>query len=164
MIVHICSLICGCEAFSWQVKALKGPYPTIIFHYFLNLCQLIFRMNPNLRPPSHQSISAKPAPYTPVLCQPLHQPHIFHPIPCLPETSDIFSAATSVMFSNVWEIRSSLSTRMNIHRSSAKSTNNLSFPAAIHTKSQQSPFNSCWDVLVLWNIPSNTRSLAAILN
>ena len=41
---------------------------------------------------------------------------------------------------------------MNDHWSSSNNRDNLSLLVAIHTKSQQFPFNSCWNVCVLNNL------------
>jgi hypothetical protein len=65
----------------------------------------------------------------------------------------------------IGESSSILSTRMNGHQSSTKKGNRLSLPVAIHTKSPQLPFNSCWNVPVLQNLPRTLiKSLTAILN
>ena len=39
------------------------------------------------------------------------------------------------------------------HRSSSNNPDNLPLPVAIHTKSHKLPFNSCWKVYVLHNLP-----------
>ena len=62
-----------------------------------------------------------------------------------PATSSISSPASSV-------IPNSPSTRMNDHRSSSNNPDNLSLQVAIHTKSHQLPFNSCWAVRLLHNL------------
>ena len=47
---------------------------------------------------------------------------------------------------------------MNGHQSS-NNPDNSPFPVATHTKSHQLPFNSCWDVCVLHNLPPNTNHI-----
>ena len=43
--------------------------------------------------------------------------------------------------------------------SSSNNPNNLPLPVTIHTKSYQLPFNSCWNVHVLYNLPPNTNHI-----
>ena len=50
-----------------------------------------------------------------------------------------------------------LTTRLNGHWSSSNSPDDLPFPVAIHTRSHQLPFDSCWNVRVLHNLPPNTN-------
>ena len=65
----------------------------------------------------------------------------------------------------VGETKNSLSTRMSGHRSSSINPNNLPLLVAIHNKSHQLPFNSCWNVRVLHNLPPNTIAISTtILN
>jgi hypothetical protein len=65
----------------------------------------------------------------------------------------------------VGESKNSLSTRMNGHQSSSNNPYNLPLLVAIHTKSHQLPFNPCWNVHVLYNVPlALITSPAAILN
>jgi len=54
---------------------------------------------------------------------------------------------------------------MNGHRSSSNSPDYLPLLVAIHTKTDQLPFSSCWNVHVLQNLPPNTsHTPATILN
>ena len=55
--------------------------------------------------------------------------------------------------------------QMNGHRSSSNSPDDLPLPVAIHTRSHQFPFDSCWNVCVLHHLPQNTNLIpATILN
>ena len=56
-----------------------------------------------------------------------------------------------------FSIRNSLSTRINGHRFSSNSPDDLPLPLAIHTRSHKLPFDSCWNVRVLHNLPPNTN-------
>ena len=111
--------------------------------------------------------AVKPAPYTPAACPSLAlsptTPIPFTPmIPAPPETSSTCTQCDSFY---VGETINSLSTRMNGHRSSSNRPDDLPLPVAIHTRSHHLPFNSCWNVRVLHNLPPTlTKSLAAILN
>ena len=67
------------------------------------------------------------------------------------------TSSTSLPASSM--VPNSLSTRMNDHRSSSNNPDNLSLQVAIHTKSHQLPFNSCWNVRVLHNLTPNTNHI-----
>ena len=60
----------------------------------------------------------------------------------------------------VGKTKTSLSTRMIDNRSSSNNPDILPLPVAIHTKSHQLLFNSCWNVHVLHNLPPNTNHIA----
>ena len=45
------------------------------------------------------------------------------------------------------------------HRFSPHNSDNLPLLVAIHTQSRQLPFNSCWNVLVLHNLPLYTNHI-----
>ena len=54
---------------------------------------------------------------------------------------------------------------MNGHRSSSNNSDDLLLPLTIHTRSHQLPFDSCWNVRVLHNLPPYTNHITnAILN
>jgi hypothetical protein len=59
------------------------------------------------------------------------------------------------------ETKNSLSTKMNGHRSSTNSPDDLLLPVAIHTRSHHLPFNSCWNVRVFHNLPPNTDHITS---
>jgi len=59
----------------------------------------------------------------------------------------------------VGETKNSLSTRMNGHRSSSNSPDDLPLPVAIHARSHQLPFDSCWNIHVLHNLLPNTNHI-----
>ena len=52
-----------------------------------------------------------------------------------------------------------LSSRINGHRSSSNSPDDLPLPVAIHTRSHHLPFNSCWNVRVLHHLTPNTDQI-----
>ena len=49
---------------------------------------------------------------------------------------------------------------MNGLQSSSNSPDNLPLPVTIHTKSHQLPFDSCWNVHVLYNLLPNTNHIS----
>ena len=87
-------------------------------------------------------------PQQPVFHKPGHQPHLSHTT-C--SSSNLTCAQCDSFY--MGETKNSLSTRMNGHRSSSNSPDDLPLPVPIHTRSHQLPFNSCWNVRVLHNLP-----------
>ena len=52
---------------------------------------------------------------------------------------------------------------MNGHRFSSNSLDDLPLLVAIHTKSHKLPYNSCWNVRILQNLPPNTNHITCPL-
>ena len=60
---------------------------------------------------------------------------------------------------SVGETKNSLSNRMSGHWSSSNNSDKLPLPVAVHIKSHQLPFNSCWNVHVLYNLSPNANHI-----
>ena len=89
--------------------------------------------------------AVKSAPYSPAACASLarspNSPILSTPIPLAPPATYLICTQCDSFY--VGE------TKMNDHQSSS----NLPLPVAIHTRSHQLSFDSCWNVRVLQNLP-----------
>ena len=121
--------------------------------------QLLIRTNLDSQPSHPIPTLARDPAVKPFLRWPCHQPHQSYPHPCHFPSSNLTCTQCEDFY--MGETKNSLSIRMNGQRSSSNNPNNLPLPVTLHTKSHQLPFNSCWNVCVLQNLP---KTIHIILN
>jgi hypothetical protein len=59
--------------------------------------------------------------------------------------------------------KNSLSTKINVHWFSINKPKNLPLPVITHIRPHQLPFNMCWNVIVLHNLPPNPNQITAAI-